>query len=257
MKLSHWYGRLGNNIQQCAIGMMCAQAYSTEFLQPLEHEIIPTFSQKFGDVRRSGTSKFFYYDGPFREVPVDIGKVYTEMRAFCKEHIGPRLMLPHVDVDPDCLVIHIRSGDVFDKRVDNPGQYVPNPYCFYSTLLEEFDRAIVVTEPDCHNPIVEELKWNPKVTVQSKSVAEDFATLMAAKHVATSGVGTFGIAAALCSNKITDLYCTDVCIGEHLNYKMLYNTDVVINMMVLMDYIKTGEWANTDEQRDFLFSYEA
>ena len=256
MKLSHWYGRLGNNIQQCAVGLMCAQAYNTEFIQPLEHEIISTFTEKFGDTRRSGFSKFFYYDGPFREVPIEISKIYTEIRSFCKTYIRPRLDLPHVEVDPDCLVIHIRSGDVFDRGVDNPGQYVPNPYCFYGALLENFEKAIVGTEPDRNNPIVEELRWNPKVTIQSKSVAEDFATLMAAKHVATSGVGTFGIAAALCSDKITNLYCTDLCIGEHLNYKMLYNTDVVINMMVLADYIKTGEWANTNEQREFLFSYK-
>jgi|TARA_B100000902_G_scaffold267703_1_gene253737 hypothetical protein len=256
MKLSHWYGRLGNNIQQTAIGLMCAQAYQTKFIQPLEHDIIGRWEQPFG-VKPSGVQgKFFYYNGPFHEVPIDAGKVYTEMRAFCKEYVRPYLCLPRVDVDPDTLVIHIRSGDVFDQRVDNPGQYVPNPYCFYSTLLESFDRAIVVTEPDQFNPIVEELKWDPKVTVQSKSVAEDFATLMAAKHVATSGVGTFAMAAVLCSENITDLYCTNICIEEHLNYKMLYNTDVTINMMVLQDYIKTGEWANTDEQREFLFSYK-
>ena len=64
------------------------------------------------------------------------------------------------------------------------------------------------------------------------------------------------MAAVLCSENITDLYCTNICIEEHLNYKMLYNTDVTINMMVLQDYIKTGEWANTDEQREFLFSYK-
>ena len=62
------------------------------------------------------------------------------------------MALPSVDVPDDTLVIHIRSGDVFDKNVTNPDQYVPNPYVFYFTLLETFEKAIVVTEPDNYNP---------------------------------------------------------------------------------------------------------
>ena len=257
MKLSHWYGRLGNNIQQTAIGLMCAQAYQTKFIQPLEHDIIGRWEQPFG-VKPSGVQgKFFYYNGPFHEVPIDAGKVYTEMRAFCKEYVRPYLCLPRVDVDPDTLVIHIRSGDVFDQRVTNPDQYVPNPFCFYDVLLEQFDKCILVTEDTTHNPLVKELAWNPKVTVQSKTVEEDFATLLNAKHLATSGVGTFAMAAALCSNTVENIYCTNLHIMEHLNYQMLYNTDITINMMVLDNYIKPGEWTNSDEQRELLFSYKA
>jgi len=77
-----------------------------------------------------------------------------------------------------------------------------------------------------------------------------------AKHVASSGVGTFAIAAALCSRKIKNFYCSDLHITEHLNYKMLYNTDVTINLMELPNYIGIGEWKNTSEQRDFIFDYK-
>tara|TARA_B100000609_G_scaffold113548_1_gene90256 strand:+ start:7849 stop:8628 length:780 start_codon:yes stop_codon:yes gene_type:complete len=257
MKISHWYGRLGNNIQQCAVGLMMAQAYKTTF-ESIPHDVIKQFSVKFGDGRSDHQSKFFYYQGPYKEVTIDSSLVYTQMREFCKEFIYPQLALPSVDVPDDTLVIHLRSGDVFDKNVTNPNQYVPNPYVFYFTLLESFEKVIVVTEPDDYNPLIEELRNQcPKVKVQSKSIEEDFATLMNAKHVATSGVGTFGIAAALCSRKIEQLYCTDLHITEHLNYKMFYNTDVRINLMELPDYIGIGEWTNSDEQRQFLFDYKA
>ena len=56
-----------------------------------------------------------------------------------------------------------------------------------------------------------------KVKIQSSTVADDFATLMSAKNVALSGVGTFAMAAALCSTQIKNLYTTDLLLTEHLN----------------------------------------
>ena len=52
-----------------------------------------------------------------------------------------------------------------------------------------------ITEPDRENPIVHELMKIDKVKIQSSTVADDFATLMSAKNVALSGVGTFAMAA--------------------------------------------------------------
>ena len=68
-----------------------------------------------------------------------------------------------------------------------------------------------------------------KVKIQSSTVADDFATLMSAKNVALSGVGTFAMAAALCSTQIKNLYTTDLLLTEHLNYTMMYTTDVEIH----------------------------
>jgi len=255
MKISHWYGRLGNNIQQCAVGLMMAQAYKTTF-ESIPHDIIKQFTYKFGDGVSNHQSKFFYWEGAYREVTLEPSLIYTQMRSFCKEYIHPQLDLPTLEIPDDTLVIHVRSGDVFDKTVDNPSQYVPNPYTFYSNLFDEFEKVIVVTEPDSWNPIIREMMWNSKVTVQRGTLEEDFATILNAKHVASSGVGTFAIAAALCSRKIKNFYCSDLHITEHLNYKMLYNTDVTINLMELPNYIGIGEWKNTSEQRDFIFDYK-
>jgi len=129
---------------------------------------------------------------------------------------------------------------------------------FYLNLIESFDKCILITEPDDKNPIVHELKKIDKVQIQSSTVAEDFATLMSAKNLALSGVGTFAMAAALCSSKIKNLYTTDLLLTEHLNYTMLFNTDVEVHVMELGDeYIPVYpcSWANTEEQRQFILDY--
>ena len=255
MRLSHWYGRLGNNIQQCAVGTMVAQQCGSTFKQELDHDIIEKYEETFGSSSEEEVSKFFYWEGPYREVTLSSGFVTRSISQVCKEFVFPHLRVPTVDVPSDCIVIHIRSGDVFDKGVANPDQYVPNPLSFYLQLIDSFSTALVVTEDDKYNPVVQELKKHSKVTVQSLTVQEDFATMLAAKNLASSGVGTFAVAAALCSQNIENFYCSDVSISEHLNYHMLVGTDVKVHVMELKDYLKPGQWTNSDEQRQFILSY--
>ena len=256
IKLSHWYGRLGNNIQQCAVGTMLAQE-SDDTFESLDHEIIEKYEASFGRSTREVSNKCFYWEGPYCEVPLSSEFISSSMRKVCKEYVYPHLKVPRVDIPDDTIVIHIRSGDVFDKGVTNPDQYVPNPLTYYMQLIQSFTSTLVVTEDDEYNPVVEELKTYPFVTVQSLTVAEDFATMLSAKNLASSGVGTFAVAAALCSQNIENFYCTDVHITEHLNYHMLVDTDVKVHVLELPNYLKPGEWKNTDEQRELLLSYKA
>ena len=255
VKISHWYGRLGNNIQQCAVGCMVAELLLGQF-ESIDHEIISKFFKPFGYNKEDISSKFFYWEGPYKEVNIPVEHIYRNMRRICKEYIAPHLKVSiRSSIPDDTIVIHIRSGDIFDQVHPNGHQYTPNPLDFYNKLLSSFEKAIVVTEPDANNPIVEILRQNSKVTVQSSSVAEDFATLMAAKNLANSGVGTFCVAAALCSNNIQNFYCTDLMLTEHLNYSMLINTDVNVHQLKLNNYLQVGEWTNTEEQRNFILEY--
>ena len=254
ISISHWYGRLGNNIQQCALGTLAAELSQSKF-ESIDHEIIKKHTTSFGQNKLGLSSKWFYWEGPYQEVNIPVETIYGNMRRICKTWIGPQLDVPTTEISDDTVVIHIRSGDIFDKNISNPPNYTPNPLYFYTTLIDSFDKAIVVTGGDNHNPILDELRKNPKVIIQSKSVAEDFGTLLSAKHLANSGVGTFGVAAALCSNNIQTFYCTDISMSEHLNYKMLLNTDISVNLMPLQNYIKVGEWTNNEDQRKFILEY--
>ena len=256
IRLSNWYGRLGNNIQQCAVGTMMSKELNTSF-ESIDHDIIKKHRTVFGNNSSPVYSQCFYWEGPYREVNLPVETIYRNIRKVCKKWIYPQLDLPSKEIPEDTLVIHIRSGDIFNRDVRNPVKYSPNPYCFYSKLLDSFDKAILVTENDNFNPIVERLSNDRKVTIQRGTVAEDFAALLGAKHLANSGVGTFAVAAALCSQNIEHFYCTDIAITEHLNWQMLVDTDVEVHQMPIPHYILPGEWRNTDEQREFILSYKA
>ena len=266
--VSHWSGRLGNNIQQVANCIMAAEKFPSTFEQKLDHDIISKFHIPFAVSNAEASGRFYswealthcekgIYEGG-NEIGVGVEHIYHNMQRVCQVHIAPYLMLPDVkSIGSDTIVMHLRSGDNYHRIFDPPTNYVPNPLVFYLELIESFDKCILITEPDKENPIVHELQKIDKVKIQSSTVAEDFATLMSAENVALSGVGTFAMAAALCSVQLKNLYTTDLLLTEHLNYSMLYNTNVNVNVMELDNYLPVFpcSWKNTEEQRKFIIDY--
>ena len=196
--------------------------------------------------------------GTSNEIGVSSDHVYQNMERICKVHVAPYLMIPQKPVlGSDTIVMHLRSGDNYHRIFDPPTNYIPNPLIFYLNLIESYDKCILITEEDRQNPIVHELSKIDKVQIQSSTVADDFATLMNAENVALSGVGTFAMAAALCSTTLKNLYTTDLLLTEHLNYSMLYNTNVDVHVMELDNYLPVFpcSWKNTEEQRKFILEY--
>ena len=265
--ISNWSGRLGNNIQQVANCIMAAEKNNTDFTQVLDHDIISKFYVNFGSNIKYETGRFYTwealvnceqgcYEGS-NETGVGVEHIYRNMRRVCKR-IAPNLNLPKKDpIGEDTIVMHLRSGDNYHRVFDPPTNYIPNPLIFYLNLIDSFDKCILITEPDRNNPIVHELMKIDKVKIQSSTVEDDFATLMSAKNVALSGVGTFAMAAALCSTQIKNLYTTDLLLTEHLNYTMMYKTDVEVHEMKLENYLPVFpcSWKNTEEQRKFILDY--
>ena len=123
-------------------------------------------------------------------------------------------------------------------------------------LVDEYAKIIVVTEPDNYNPIVDELKKINKVTIQSSSIEEDFSTLLRTKNLASSGTGTFAVAAALCSNNLKNFYCSNLYLDEHLNPEMVMSSEIKVHMMELKNYIQLKNWKNNEEQRKFILEYK-
>ena len=266
--VSHWSGRLGNNIQQVANCIMSAEKHGGVFEQTLDHDIISKFVIPFGEADTNASGRFYswealthcekgIYEGG-NEIGVGVEHVYRNMERICKVNVSPYLMLPHKPVlGSDTIVMHLRSGDNYHRIFDPPTNYIPNPLIFYLNLIESYDKCILITEQDRENPIVHELAKIDKVQIQSSTVADDFATLMNAENVALSGVGTFAMAAALCSTTLKNLYTTDLLLTEHLNYSMLYKTSVDVNVMELDNYLPVFpcSWKNTEEQRKFILNY--
>ena len=270
--VSHWSGRLGNNIQQIANCIMAAEKYKSTFRQKLDHDIISKYDVNFEELLASdwsGEGRYYSWQPLVHcekgileggnETGLDVDYIFANMQRICRDHIAPNLILPQKQtLGEDTIVMHLRSGDNYHRIFDPPTNYIPNPLIFYLNLIESFDKCILITEPDRENPIVHELAKIDKVKIHSSTVEDDFAILMNAENVALSGVGTFAMAAALCSSKIKNLYTTDLLLTEHLNYTMLYNTDVEVNVMELgEDYLPVFpcSWMNTEEQRKFIIEY--
>ena len=266
--VSHWSGRTGNNIQQVANCIMAAEKHKGVFQQTLDHDMIDKFQINFGSNAQQVSGRFYCWEPLIHclngcleggnEIHVSKEYVYKNMRRICR-HIAPNLRLPKTEMHgDDTIVMHLRSGDHFEQVYNPPGfPYVPNPLIFYLNLIDSFDKCILVTEPDKDNPILHELSKIDKVQIQTTTVNNDFATLMNAKNIALSGVGTFAIAAALCSSHVKNVYATDAYLTEHLNHNMLDHTDISVHVMELPNYIPTFpcSWKNDEEQRKFILDY--
>lgn len=265
-------GRLGNNIQQVAIGIMYAEYTKDTFEQTLDHEIIKKFSVSFGNTNANICNSFFGYtplmhcgikqgvtppnSGIYNVFTIDY--VYDNMKRIIDNYVTPNLNISKEIIDDKTLVIHIRSGDIFCES-HIACNYIQNPLWFYLNIIKDYSDVLVITEPDTCNPIIGELKKIKKVRIQSTSVKQDFSTLVCSKNLVLSGIGTFGAAAALISNNLKNLYVSNLYIDEHLNYKMLKNSNVNIHIQELEDYqLKAEEcsWQNSEMQRQYLLNYK-
>lgn len=250
--INNWYGRLGNNIQQISNAIFFCKENNINFYSP-PHEVINKFKINFG-VDKKLQNRFFFYDGIEKDFDCNVKALNTTRRKICLEHIVPNFnFFVKETFDSELVVIHIRSGDVFSN---NPHKsYVPNPLSFYLRVLDKYEQALLVSE-DKANPIVQELLKDNRVIFQTSNLVNDFSTLLRAKNLVSSGVGTFCIAAALCSKNIENFYCTNIALDEHLNYKMLLNQDIDIHLTNIKNYINIGDWNNTYKQREQILNYK-
>jgi hypothetical protein len=86
--------------------------------------------------------------------------------------------------------------------------------------------------------------------------ADSLEVLLTAESLATSGVGSYAIAAALCSRNIKKLYCTNIWLDESLTPVMLKDhLDVLCMDIDPYKYIKKGDWKITNESITKLLTY--
>ena len=141
-----------------------------------------------------------------------------------------------ITVPEDTLVLHVRSGDIFDIPISS---YFQNPINYYENLIKNFKNVILVTSEEKNNPVISSLLDKNKVTLHSSSLEKDFNLLVNATNLATSGVGTFPIAAALLSTKLKNIYYTNLFSEEHLNPKMVINEKVKHHSYTVDESYKT------------------
>jgi hypothetical protein len=253
--ISNWSGRFGNNIQQICNGILYSETNQCSFISPDHQYINPIYYNCSMGSNPNASNVFYYYSGQYRSFEIDVDYLINNIRRVCLDYIKPNLKFSvENSFDENTLVIHIRSGDIFSQVHLTPHDYCPNPLYYYLLLIDSFEKIIVVTESDNYNPIIDELKKIDKVRIQSSTVEEDFSTLMRAKNIASSGTGTFSVAAALCSTNVENFYCSNLYMKSHLNPEMLMN-HISVKQIDLNNYLKLNTWTNSEEQRKFLLTY--
>ena len=132
--ISHWSGRLGNNIQQVANCIMSAESHGVPFSQHLPHEIISRWDIYLGERETTASGRFYCWEPLVHcekgireggnEIGISAEHVYANMRRVCKNYISPRLKLPEKEtIGEDTIVMHLRSGDNYHRIFDPPTNY--------------------------------------------------------------------------------------------------------------------------------------
>ncbi|HBY67187.1 MAG TPA: hypothetical protein DEG69_05135 [Flavobacteriaceae bacterium] len=129
---------------------------------------------------------------------------FTEGCSILRKHLWPRVgSFDHNPKDHD-VVLHIRSGDLFsgDKRRD--WDHLQPPASFYEKVIldNDFQRPLIVAEPDRKNPAIEELiRRFPNISIQSSSIKDDWLTLCHSTSLICSN-SSFALMAAVTSPKV-------------------------------------------------------
>ncbi len=260
--ISIYEGRFGNNIQQILNGVIYSKMNHYNFYSKNHENIEKTKSinnkpdNKFRFLKKRSS----FFGNPELEILKDLPKDFLSSKYYLENanHLMKNLIsekikfLDNQQIDDDALVIHIRSGEIFNGK-DKYGEYVQNPLKFYEILIEKFEKILIVSE-NTENPVIDKLLQYNKVQFQSSTMESDFNTLYSAKNLATSGVGTFGMAAALMSHKLENLYCTDIFLKDHLNPNMIDKKIVNVYMFNVKNYIPIGNWVFNDENKNLMLS---
>jgi len=263
--IDKYYGRFGNNLQQIAIGYLYAKKHNYNFFSK-NHKLIDRveiINKPISGLFKIFSKQYsFFYLGLEKDsvskFDIDLIKdrdyYMKNINDVFKNYLSKNISFYNSSqLDNKTLVIHIRNGDVFSGK-SKYKNYVQNPLIYYEKLIKKYEKVIVVTENYGNNPILKKIKEFPNVTIQSLSLEEDFKTLLSAKNLATSGVGTFSIAAALMSKNLKNLYCSNIFLDHHLNPYMLDANSVNIHIYNIKNYIDIGEWVFNSDTSDMMMS---
>jgi hypothetical protein len=249
--IRYWYGRTGNNIQQILIAIAHAETFKGLFVLDKQlllggdlDEMFAPIHLDFSPGRKiSGDcSRIFFHftelsfsphstkrmhfdpgDPPRLDSLLSSSWVESNLWRVARQYLRPQLLTPglHRPAE-DHLVLCLRSGDI--QGLENL-YYITNPLIFYKELARCFHSVLIVTEPEPRHLLLTEIcALFAESRIEAITYAErnrGFEIIRNARDLATSGVSTFPLSAAILSDRLDSFYCTDMYMDEHLNPSML------------------------------------
>jgi len=146
------------------------------------------------------------------------------------------------------LVIHIRSGDIFNSYPHSG--YIMPPLKYYTRIIEEnsFDNIYLIAE-DRLNPCINNLLYLfPKIIFKIQSLEEDIKIILSTKNIVIS-YGTFIPELIELSDNIKYIYTPSYFIYNKIGCET-YITDLTLYHHMM------SPWKNTKEQREMMITYK-
>jgi len=268
--IKEWFGRLCNNLTQITHAYHLAEKTHSKLLLPAHAALNTAALVQLSDFSKGRLrdamveDNFFFTDHPlFEQFPIDQERRRSILRTILPVLIDNYLSrlsdrVPDHDV-PD-LVIHIRSGDVF-QRITDPTLYAtPNfvqpPLSFYRSIIRDGDfKSIQIVAEDDRNPCIGALlDQDKRISYRKQKPLEDISTLLAAKRLVI-GYGTFAYVWALASYRLNTLYTQQIpaaVFGSVCNGDL---KDVRICTYTIRNYIQNGDWSCSSEQLELMLNH--
>ena len=259
LKISKWFCRLGNNIQQMANVIQIALYYNYNIIIPYHRYFNKTKIIINNDIidddeyyEDPESSNFFFVTKIKKFDMKCLGENILKMREILRDlFIFKFSDIPKLD-DND-VVIHIRSGDIFST---NPHQvYIMPPLSYYIEIINNnnFKNIYLIAE-DTLNPCINALlNMYPNIIFKMNTLDDDIKMILSSPNIVAS-FGTF-INALLC---FTDYTKTLYRISYSYENNRICNPENKIKVIIknLKEYyIKMYPWKNTEEQYNIMLTY--
>lgn len=256
--ISHWNGRLGNNILQIIRAIHYAYIYKHNTIQFKPHNLLTnTFIniEKNNDNNNNNTNTITDTFFNLKKYNIIDPEPY-KMREYFQTYISPIFKIKsNIDLinssnqHDNMIYIHFRGGDIFSS---NPHKaYVQPPLSYYRNIIKDYQNIKLVCE-DKSNPCINELLKQTNVDYISNTLEQDLVTLANVSNLII-GFGTFGFLLYLINPSLKNLYIPDFFVNElpHGNW----GENINIHVIKIPNYIKVGEWKFNEEQRKIMLEY--
>lgn len=191
--LCGWYGRLGNNFIQLKNMIDIAMYHKHNISFKIKHryfdlDVIEKYFSKYHNKNVISSDSGFYSD---RDKFLHNIEITDECISERNDLLKKSFMIKNVEkMNENTLVIHIRSGDIFNSR-PHP-LYVPPPLKYYiDNIIEQKPDKIIIVCEDKKNPVVDTLLTLYPNSIWKKNSLEDDIKIVLGSTNVISSVGTF------------------------------------------------------------------
>tara|TARA_B110000305_G_scaffold194229_1_gene218189 strand:- start:2741 stop:3499 length:759 start_codon:yes stop_codon:yes gene_type:complete len=249
--IQSWTGRTGNNILQIIRAIHYAIINSHNSIEFKQHSLLTSNTITLENIENINKSQIKDTFFSLKQYNIIDPEPYI-MKEYFQKYIKPIFKIQietNNDVNDKKIYIHFRGGDIFSS---NPHKaYVQPPLSYYKNIINDYDSIKLVCE-DKKNPCINELLKQENVEYISNTLEKDLSILSNVSNLII-GFGTFGFLLYLMNPCLKNLYIPYFFINELPRGE--WGNDIKVHVINLPNYIKVGEWKNSEEQRKLMLEY--